>query len=344
MSKYSDAAERIVSGYLNTSPKERLFIITDRNTGFPYGLSRACYLYSEKQGIDVQMIKQKQMSYGLADPRVINVLKNIKKNDCLFICLDGKIGTVFKTFNKGLRNHMRSRGARFATMVGLSSLTSEDVFLRALSIDTKPIRSIGNKLKKILDNGSEIEIHGNSGTSLRASIEGRKAWFNSGDFSRPGNGGNLPAGHVSISPVEESVEGSMEIDINTKIEADTVKTKTPIHIIVEKGEIVNIQGEKSITERMYNDLNNFSFINARHGFDSRAIFRIAEFGFGLLPEKPIGLTLLDDKVLGVCYIANGNNFGKGGKNKCRGHRESLFWLNHFKVDGEKFTPAKILKL
>jgi len=313
MSKYSSAAERIVSGYLNVSPKERFFIITDRNTGVPYRLSKACQMYAEKQGISVQMIKQKQMSYGLADPRVISVLKTLKKNDCLFICLDGKLGTVFKTFQKGLRNHMRSRGARFGTMVGLSSLTSEDVFLRSLSIDMESIRKIGNKLKEILDNGKELEIHGNSGTYVKASIEGRKAWFNSGDFSRPGTGGNLPAGHVTISPVEGTVEGTVNIDINTKIEAETVKARNPINFVIEKGEIVNIHGEKSVVERMYNDLNNFSFINAKHGFDSRAIFRVAEFGFGLLPEKPIGLTLLDDKVLGVCYIANGNNFGKAGK-------------------------------
>lgn len=344
MGKFSSAAEKIVSGYLSVSPKERLFIITDRNTGFPHMLSKACQSYAEKQGISVQVIKQKQMSYGNADPRVVSILSNLRRNDCIFVCLDGKLGTVFRTFKKGLRTHMRSRGARFATMVGLSSLKSEDALLRALSIDLGAVRKMGDRLKEVLDSGEEIEIKGRSGTTLNASIKGRKAWFNSGDFSKPGSGGNLPAGHVTISPVEGSAEGTVEVDINVKIEAETVGVKSPVHFIIEGGEIVNIQGEKSLTERIYNDLNNFSFINARQGFDSRAIFRIAELGFGLLPERPIGLTLLDDKVLGVCYIANGNNYGKGGMNRCRGHRESLFWLDSFSVDGERFTPARILRL
>ncbi|MFC2143911.1 hypothetical protein ACFLQO_00910, partial [Candidatus Aenigmatarchaeota archaeon] len=93
-------------------------------------------------------------------------------------------------------------------------------------------------------------------------------------------------------------------------------------------------GDKALVERMYNDLNNFSLINARQGFDSRGIFRISEVGFGLVPGKPIGLSLMDKSMAGICGIATGNSWGKGGRNKCRGHRKHLFWLRSIKVDGK----------
>jgi leucyl aminopeptidase (aminopeptidase T) len=157
-------------------------------------------------------------------------------------------------------------------------------------------------------------------------------------------GGNIPGGNVDIFPVEGSISGKIVIDHSVKIEADTVVLKKPIEFVLENGEIVQINGENEIVHRLYDDLNNFSFINHRNGFDPRAIFRISGIGFGLLPLQPIGLNLMDERLLGIVSISNGNSWGKGGRNKCRGHRDHLIWLDHVKIDGEKYTVNRLGKL
>jgi hypothetical protein len=119
-----------------------------------------------------------------------------------------------------------------------------------------------------------------------------------------------------------------------KVEAETIRVKEPVGFELQNGEIAGIHGDRMLVERIYNDLNNFSLINARQGFDSRAIFRICEIGFGLLPGKPIGLNLMDKSLADICGIASGNSWGKGGRNRCRGHREHLFWLKNARVDGK----------
>jgi len=340
---FSAAAQKIVDDYLRISPDERFFIITDRRRGFVYKLSKACFDAAEKKKIKTRLVVQKRTSYGPADPTVIRLFSNIKKNDCVFICLEEKLGNFYRKFQKGFRSIMRQQGARFATMTGLRSLTSrnENHFLKAIIIGSEEVRDNGKKLKELLDNAKKIELVGKSGTSITADIDGRKAWFNSGEFFRSGTGGNLPSGNVDIFPLEGSVTGKIVIDHSVKIEAETIVLKKPIEFILENGEIVQINGEQDIVQSLYNDLNNFSFINHRAGFDPRAIFRISGLSLGLLPLQPIGLNLMDERLLGIAAVSNGNSWGKGGRNKCRGHRDHLFWLDHVKIDGEKFSVNKL---
>ncbi len=334
MKDFELAAERIVKYYLRVSPKERFFIVTDRSSGFPFQLSKACYKFSKDHGAVSKIMKQRRISYGPADRKIVNLFKGMRRNDCLFLCLDCHLGNLYDDIGRSFRTFLRSRGVRFATMVGLRSLRNENAFLNALSLDTDGIRERGRVMKQVLDGGKTLEVSGKSGTNIKCSIEGRKTWLNLGEFFKPGQGGNVPSGYLVMYPVEGSVEGRVVIDIDIKIEADTVPVKEPVEFELDKGEIVGIHGDKALVERIYNDLNNFSLINARRGFDSRAIFRICEIGFGLLPGKPIGLNLLDKSLANVCKVSNGNSWGKGGRNRCRGHRSHLFWLKNVKVDGK----------
>ncbi|MFH1445698.1 MAG: hypothetical protein ABIF08_04460 [Nanoarchaeota archaeon] len=341
---FSLTAQKIVDDYLRILPEERFFIITDRRRDFSYKLSKACYDYASKKKIETKIIVQKRTSYGPADQSVVRLFSDLKKNDCLFICLEDKLGNFYNKFNKGFRSVMRQQGARFATMTGLRSLNNEERLLKAIIIGSEEVRENGKRLKELLDKAKIIELIGKSGTNIRANIENRNAWFNSGEFFKSGTGGNLPSGNIDIFPVEGSVSGKIVIDHSVKIEADTVVLKKPIEFEIENGEIVQIHGEQYIVERIYNDLNNFSFINQRAGFDPRGIFRISGLSFGLLPLQPIGLNLMDERLLGLAAVSNGNSWGKGGRNKCRGHRDHLFWIDHILIDGEKYTVNQLGKL
>lgn len=91
MKKFDSVAEKIVRDYLGVSPKERLFIVTDKSSGFPFHLSMACHEFASEHGIESRTVKQNQISYGPPDRRTVNLLKGLKKNDCLLVCLDGQL-------------------------------------------------------------------------------------------------------------------------------------------------------------------------------------------------------------------------------------------------------------
>jgi hypothetical protein len=333
MKKYEDAAKKIINDYLKISKKERFFIITDSNTGFPGMLSKACYELACNMGINAKIHTQRRIEYGPADRRTVDFMKDFRKNDCLFLCLSGKLGNLYESFRKGFRMYLREKGVRFATMAGLEDLSETETVLHLLNHDYEKIK-FGENLQKILDEGKEIEVSGKNGTKIKAKMDGRKSWFNSGRFWTPGQGGNLPIGSVNIFPIESSINGVVCADLSVKVGAETIKPPEPVKFTIENGEIISIEGDKNTVNGLYNDLNNFSFINSRHGFDPRSIFRIGEIGFGLLTAKPIGINFIDEKLFGVAHIANGNNYGKGGENKCRGHRQHLFWLDTIRVDGK----------
>jgi len=344
--KFSKAAEKIIVENLNVKKDERFFIITDRRSDFAFNLSNACWKRAEELGIDAKLIIQKRIDMGEPDPATVRVLRNLEKNDCLFFCTDHKIGNIYGKFEKGFRNYMRKTGARFATLNDLASLKKSDheTMLEALMIGAETMNIVGAKIKEIFEDRDSVEIFGISGTSLKFSLKGRKPWFNSGVFHTPGSGGNLPAGNISLFPIEDSVNGTAHIDIDTKVQAETIKLKKPLLFRIENGLIAGIEGPDDVVHLIEDDLNNFAFLNANSGFDSLAIRRIAEIGIGLIPGKPIGLGPFDSKLLGTAFIANGNTFGKGGKNRCRGHRDHSFWLKSIKIGKKILKPADFYKL
>jgi len=335
---YTSAAEKIIRDYLHIRSGERFFILTDSGTGFPARLAKACLESAVEYGIKTRLVKQKKISFGEPDSRTVRMLKSLKKNDCLFVCLLGNTGSIYSALGRSFRLYLRTAGVRFGTMVGLASLSEPEVLLKAI-VKGVERRELGRRLKEALDSGSELVVTGKSGTKLACSIEGRAAWANLGEFARAGTGGNIPAGSVNIFPVEGSINGTAVVDISVKVENNTIKARKPVKFLIENGEIVSIDGPDETVSRLYEDLNNFSYINSRQGLDPRAIFKVGELGFGLLEGKPIGLNLLDEKLLGTCHIANGNTWGKGGRIKCRGHREHLFWLGKLRIDRKVFKLA-----
>ncbi|MCD6558168.1 MAG: hypothetical protein J7K31_04025 [Candidatus Aenigmarchaeota archaeon] len=342
---YEKVAEVILKKYFHIKQGERLFVITDTARGFTGKVSHSVFDCANSENIDSELIRQRAIDSGPCDEKVKKVFEELKKGDCVFICLNHKLGSLYPFFEKGLRSFIRQKGARFASMTGLLSLKKEREhdLVNMLLFDTEQMRKAGNALKELLSSGNDFEIKGIDGTRISCSISNRRAWFNSGKFDKPGTGGNLPAGDVMIFPVEDSVNGKAVIDISVKIGPETVGIKK-IVMKIENGVIKDISGDSDIVEKMQEDLDHFAMINERSGMKPDAIRTIAEFGIGLVPGRTIGINITDEKLLGVAHVANGNNFGRGGRNKCRGHREHLFWLEWFRIDDKKVTPKAIYNL
>ncbi len=210
------------------------------------------------------------------------------------------------------------KGARIITMPGITKKILE----RTINIDYNKLMKVHEKLGNIIDKGKEVKIVTKLGTNLTFSIEGRRAFGrDSGLFAKKGSFGNLPTGEIFVAPVEGTADGVYFVDASF---AGIGKLKSPIKIYVENGYAVKIDGENaSILTKLLDSA----------GKEAR---NIAEFGIGTNEKAKItGNILEDEKVIGTCHIALGNNIGFGGKTSVQLHLDGIIKNPTILIDGNK---------
>ena len=110
--------------------------------------------------------------------------------------------------------------------------------------------------------------------------------------------GNLPAGEIFIAPLEGKTNGKIICDASV---GGLGKVDKNIEIKIENGFISKIAG--GIIAK------NFQFL-----LKNKLYKNVAELGIGTNPKAKItGEVLEDEKVMGTCHIAFGNNKHFGGK-------------------------------
>jgi len=192
------------------------------------------------------------------------------------------------------RKKVYSRGARIASMPGIT----EDMMERALNVDFNRIKTLNEKLIKKFKNKNEIKITTKKGTNIEFDLKGRKWICDDGIYTKKGAFGNLPAGEIFIAPVEGKTSGKIICDASV---GGLGKVDKNIEIIVKNGFIENIKGGKIAGK-------------FRKLLKSKLYRNVAEFGIGTnYKAKITGNVLEDEKVLGTCHIAFGNNRHFGGK-------------------------------
>lgn len=213
------------------------------------------------------------------------------------------------------RANATERGARIATMAGVT----EDILRRFSRVDLLQMKARTNMFADILDRGRQVLLTSKKGTSLAFSIaervaHGRKASI----FDRPGYWGNIPCGEAFIAPIEDSVNGTLVIDASIA-GIGLVDRNATFH--VEKGKVVDIEGGSAA--RRFEAL-----------LDDSSKRQVAEFGIGTNDKAEItGTTLEDEKVLGTCHVAFGNNRFFGGTNQVDFHVDCVMRAPTIVVDG-----------
>lgn len=216
-------------------------------------------------------------------------------------------------------------GARVATM----PMITEDMMRRgAMFADYNQVRRLTLKVAKVLDKASEVEVRTRAGTHLTFSIRGRRAHSDTGIFHKPGDFGNLPAGEAFIAPLEGTADGRVIVDGSM---IDTLHER--IEIRVKKGEATKILGEHS--GKLIKMLDKVG----------RRAYNLAEFGIGTNPKaRLIGGVLEDEKVLGTCHIALGDNSTFGGRVRAGIHVDGIFLKPTVKLDGKIIMEYGGLKI
>lgn len=211
-----------------------------------------------------------------------------------------------------------------------------DMMNRTAAIDYKELQSRCAALAELFKGAVSVRVTAPGGTDLIVPVNGRKLLADDGDFSKPGSGGNIPAGEVFISPVvggsslkaedgtvleqqSDGCEGTIVYDGSMTFSDGDSILETPITCKVEKGYVTDISGGaearrllKTIVEAELRP-----FVLEKEGKlpqGQAAVYKknarnIGELGIGLNPAATItGNMLEDEKAFHTCHFAIGENY------------------------------------
>lgn len=194
-----------------------------------------------------------------------------------------------------------------------------DMMNRTAAIDYELLQARCKKLEELFTNAKSVHITAPAGTDVTISVENRKLMFDDGDFSKPGTGGNIPAGEVFISPVVGKTEGTIVYDGSMTFSDGDSILETPITCKIENGFVTDIKGGaearrllKTITEaetRPFTLEKEKKLPAGQAAVYKRNARNIGELGIGLNSAAQItGNMLEDEKAFNTCHFAIGENY------------------------------------
>ena len=314
---------------------EKILVIGDtgfENKNVAAVMSGAYYLAARQLNLDAKLIFQSPKSRGdIADNNIVSSLSELKERNVIILNLSDKLGNI-KELGKSFRRWVKKRNHRFVSAMSLGDLATDKINLitDAMDVNYKPFQANHEKLKKMFDDAEEIYITTDAGTDLHYNIKGINGISADGDYTKPGTGGNLPAGEVYAPPNGKRVEGTVVIDGSSRVQNGTILVKEPITLKIKEGNITEISGGKEAKE--LEDTLKWAASVAKHPGSVR---RICELGIGLNPKaKIIGATIVDDKVLGTAHIGIGSNYWFGGNIYAIIHLDQVFRNPKVYFDGK----------
>ena len=211
-----------------------------------------------------------------------------------------------------------------------------DMMNRTAAIDYKQLQDRCATLTEIFKGAVSARVTAPAGTDLIVPINGRALLADDGDFSKPGTGGNIPAGEVFISPVvggsvlkkadgtaieqqSDGCEGVIVYDGSMTFSDGDSILETPITCKVVHGYVTDITGGaearrllKTVLEaelRPYVLEKEGKLPQGQAAIYKKNARNIGELGIGLNPAANItGNMLEDEKAFHTCHFAIGENY------------------------------------
>jgi leucyl aminopeptidase (aminopeptidase T) len=217
------------------------------------------------------------------------IVASALKNCDIYFC-----PTKFSLSHTKARRDAKKAGARGATLPGIT----EASFIRGMSADYRLVKRIGERIEKKMKRTKLVHLLA-KGTDMLLPIAGRRIDVDDGVLSHRGNFHNLPSGECGGSPIEGRSSGHF-----TTLDYNVLMGRRS-RIVVRKGLAIGVKGNPKLKKLLWH------YNNARN---------VAEFSIGCNPTARIsGITLEDEKVLGTCHIALGDNKSYGGSVKADVH-------------------------
>lgn len=303
MNPLEQASKIVFETCLNTRPNETIGIITDSDRE---SLAKSFATYRSDISIHITPIPD---ANGEEPPE--EIAKAMKQYDVLLLITK-------KSLTHTKATHEASKNARIASMPGITEETAK----RTLAIDYAKLHTINTKLANLLTEGNQVTITTDLGTDLTCSIKNRTAKPDTGILKK-GMVGNLPAGEVFLAPVEGTTNGKLIIDASM---AGIGKLDEPLTIEIKQGLVTKVNGKHApqLEEKLTTNEHR----------------NVAEFGIGTNPKAIItGSVLEDEKVLGTCHIAFGNNAFFGGTIDVPFHADGIITQPTITVDDKTIMKS-----
>ncbi|MCR5284420.1 MAG: aminopeptidase [Treponema sp.] len=317
-------AQIVLQDVVKVKKGERVLIIANPATSeIAQDLFRAS---CEEGAVSTLVFQPDRTSFDNATPEVLAAIKS--NPDICFSISNIKLGkdpeaqaNPYKTEDGQTYTHIfdylmdGKKTMRGAWTPGITV----DMMNRTAAIDYELLQARCKKLDQKFTNISSVHITAPGGTDLTINVEGRKLLFDDGDFSKPGSGGNIPAGEVFISPVVGKTEGLIVYDGSMTFSDGDSILETPISCRVENGFVTDIKGGaeakrllKTITEaeaRPFLLEKEKKLPEGQASVYKRNARNIGELGIGLNPAATItGNMLEDEKAFNTCHFAIGENY------------------------------------
>lgn len=317
MASIEKAAEVVLKKCMNLKQSESCLIITDENK------IQIANSFLESADKITKNIKLIQIPVGTVNgeepPR--ETAEQMKDFNVIIIITSKSL-----SWTKA-REGATKAGSRIASMPGIT----KDTIQRCIDVPYMAMKSTTTGLAEKLSIADKIEITSPGGTNLTLSVKGMK-WHghDSGIYDTPGKWGNLPSGETFVSPVETTTNGIAVIDASM---AGIGKINHPIHITIKDGFAVDIKGSQEAKD----------FKQMLDNVKSKKAFNVAELGIGTNPKAIVtGSVLEDEKVLGTCHIAFGNNALFGGTTDVPIHVDGIIKKPTIKADGKLIMENGII--
>lgn len=193
------------------------------------------------------------------------------------------------------------------------------VFTAAVPIDYARLAADCARVKTLLDAAVSARITAPGGTELSLGLRGRESRADDGDFSRPGRGGNLPAGEVFVSPELGTARGRLVFDGSLALPDRVLRLRRPVAAEVSGGYLGEIRGgpEAELLARSLEEAGARALALEREGrlpagrgaVYARNARGLGELGIGLnRAARIVGNMVNDEKVYGTCHLAVGKNY------------------------------------
>lgn len=322
--KERSAAQVVVEDVVAVKKGERVLIIANPATN---PVAQEFYLAASDAGaIPTLIFQNDKTSFDNANPEVIAAIKT--EPEVCFSISNVKLG---KDAEAQANPYVAEDGQTYPhifdylldgkkTMRGVwTPGITEDMLYRTANIDYAELKARCVALKELFTGATSVRVTAPGGTDVEIDIQNRELLFDDGDFTKPGTGGNIPAGEVFISPVVGKTNGTIVYDGSMTFSDGDALLEEPIVCKVENGFVTTITGDAS-AKRLLKTITDAETKPAlmekekKLQKDQAPVYKrnarnIGELGIGLNPAAQItGNMLEDEKAFHTCHFAIGENY------------------------------------
>jgi leucyl aminopeptidase (aminopeptidase T) len=302
MDRLCRAAGRAIRESLKVRRRESVLLVTDEPK---LEIARALAFWIHQAGAETTTIlipETLRPVTGLT--RLLRPLA--ERATCIIYALEARLE------EKPFRSDLVKTGMSFSRILMMPGI-SRDMMERLIDIDYEKLRRFTRKVILGLRGAALVEVENPLGTALRFSVRGRKWIAGTGDISRKGSHGNLPAGECYTAPVEEGFEGRIVLSlIDDKLGRGIMEFR--------RGRLTKWSG-KGVEAVL------------RNVGDDETGRVIGEFGIGTNRKARLSANMLEaEKAFGTAHFAIGDSYGLG-RNSSRYHYDALVEKVTVRADG-----------